>query len=418
MNRTVKPGQRCGTVRAPASKSQAHRLLIAAALGKSETTVFCDGFSADILATADCLNALGAHIVCDGDRIKVRPITDLPHGLCKLPCGESGSTLRFLLPVVGALGADTVFERMGRLPERPLEPLASELVAHGMSLRQEGNLLFCSGKLSPGDYTMAGNVSSQYISGLLFALPLLSGNSRLTVTGTVESADYIAMTEDTLEKAHICYRKNQNSYKIAGNGRYDCSLVLTVEGDYSNAAFFLVLGALSERGVTVTGLSHDTKQGDRRIVDLLKRFGAEVLCQDDAVTVRRGSLTGQTVDAAEIPDLIPILSVLAAVSSGRTEIVNAARLRYKESDRLKSTANLLRSLDGKVTETADGLLIDGVSMLAGGIADSFSDHRIAMSAAVAASVCRKTVTVTDADCVRKSYPRFWEVLDGLEGTNL
>ena len=186
MNFVIIPGARTGAVRIPASKSPAHRLLICAALGKAPVTVRCDGLNADILATAACLRALGANIAEQNGALHVEPIKAVPDGLCVLPCGESGSTLRFLLPVVGALGADAVFLREGRLPERPLEPLLSELVRGGMMFRSEGGKLFCSGKLAPGEYTLPGNISSQYISALLFALPRLAGTSALTITGARE----------------------------------------------------------------------------------------------------------------------------------------------------------------------------------------------------------------------------------------
>ena len=209
MNISIKPGQRSGLVKIPASKSQAHRLLICAALGGTDTLIECDGLSADIRATISCLNALGAGIVpiWDDRALLVRPILKVPQELCHLPCGESGSTLRFLLPVCGALGAQAVFHMEGRLPQRPLAPLDRQLEEHGMELRQEGELLYCSGQLQSGNYELPGNVSSQYISGLLMALPLVSGDSRLSVTGSIESAAYITMTEDALRLSGIDFTR-------------------------------------------------------------------------------------------------------------------------------------------------------------------------------------------------------------------
>lgn len=215
MNFVISPGTRTGAVRIPASKSQAHRLLICAALGKAPVTVRCDGLNADILATAACLRALGANIAERDGALCVEPIKAAPDGLCVLPCGESGSTLRFLLPVVGALGADAVFLREGRLPERPLEPLLSELVRGGMMFRSEGGKLFCSGKLAPGEYTLPGNISSQYISALLFALPRLAGDSALTITGARESEGYIAMTENALAQSGVRLFKTDSGYDLS-----------------------------------------------------------------------------------------------------------------------------------------------------------------------------------------------------------
>lgn len=416
MNVTVAHGARTGRVHIPASKSQAHRLLICAALGAGECTLRCEGMSDDIAATLRCLNALGADIRRFGAELRVRPIESAPRGTCRLDCGESGSTLRFLLPLVGALGADAVFEMAGRLPQRPLAPLDAVLKAHGMRIERDGARLICSGRLRAGDYSVSGGVSSQYISGLLMALPRLDGESRLEVTGRLESAPYVAMTEDALALAKLKYEKHDNIYTVPGAQRADMPRHCAVEGDWSSAAFFLCMGALSSKGVTVDGLNLRSVQGDRAVLDILRRLGADVRQHDSGVTVRRAALNGCTIDAREIPDLIPVLSVTAATAHGETRITNAARLRLKESDRLESTARLINALGGDAAETEDGLIIRGVPSLAGGTADACRDHRIAMSAAVAASVSRGDVTVLGSDCAAKSYPGFWNELDGLEVT--
>lgn len=419
MNRVISPGARRGLVNIPASKSQAHRLLICAALGTEETELICGGTSTDIEATARCLNALGAQIEkCSADAFRIKPIETAPAGLCRLPCGESGSTLRFLLPLVGALGAEAEFIMEGRLPERPIAPLDAELCAHGMSIERAGNILHCAGKLAPGEYAIDGGVSSQYISGLLMALPRLDGDSRLTVTGRIESAGYIAMTEDALRLANVRFEKENNRYHIPGAQRSALPAKCRVEGDWSNAAFFLAAGALSDEGVTVRGLNLNSAQGDSAVLDILRAFGAEVEPGADYVTVRRGELKGLTIDAAPIPDLIPVLSVVAAAAEGETRAVNAARLRLKESDRLSSTASLLRALGARVEEEESGLTIHGGTPLTGGRVDSFRDHRIAMSAAVAACAASGAVEVTDSECVAKSYPRFWEDFAALKGDRI
>ncbi len=415
MKRLLLPGERSGEVRIPASKSQAHRLLICAALSKEETRIRCDGLSRDILATVACLRAMGAEIREEGDCLCLRPIRDIPTSEVRLSCGESGSTLRFLLPVAGALGIRGSFLREGRLPERPLAPLDRELTAHGMELREEGSALHVRGQLLPGAYLLPGNVSSQYISGLLLALPLLEGASRLTVEGSIESAAYIQMTENALKLSGVFYTKEDNNYCIAGGQRPALRGELMVEGDWSNAAFFLCMGALSEKGVLVRGLDPASPQGDRAVLELLSRFGAELQIGEDGILVRKGALRGIEIDAAPIPDLIPVLSVLAAGAQGDTVIRNAGRLRMKESDRLKTTAELLHSLGGSVVELADGLVIHGSGSLLGGEAESFGDHRIAMSAAVAACLCREPAALSGAECVAKSYPRFWEDWDRLKG---
>lgn len=260
MKRMISPGARTGRVHIPASKSQAHRLLICAALGEETCEIVCDGVSADIAATAKCLNALGAKVERTETGFLVSPIQKVPEGCCELLCGESGSTLRFLLPVVGALGAQAAFHREGRLPQRPLAPLDGVLTAHGMTLSEDGGLLLCSGQLQTGNYEIAGNVSSQYISGLLMALPRLTGESTLTVTGTLESAAYIAMTEDALRLSGVEFSKNGASYAIPGGQRFRLPLCTAVEGDWSNAAFFLCMGALAKGGVRVEELNLKSSQ--------------------------------------------------------------------------------------------------------------------------------------------------------------
>ena len=418
MKRMISPGARTGRVHIPASKSQAHRLLICAALGEETCEIVCDGVSADIAATAECLRALGAKVERTETGFRISPIQKVPEGCCELLCGESGSTLRFLLPVVGALGAQAVFHREGRLPQRPLAPLDGVLTAHGMTLSEEGDLLLCSGQLQAGNYEIAGNVSSQYISGLLMALPRLTGESALTVTGTLESAAYIAMTEDALRLSGVEFSKNGASYAITGGQRFRLPVRTAVEGDWSNAAFFLCMGALSKGGVRVEGLNLKSSQGDRGVLDVLRAFGAEVGEGGDTVTVRRGTLRGVTIDASPIPDLIPVLSVVASVAAGETRVENASRLRLKESDRLQSTANLLRALGGRVEEKEDGLVITGVPALHGGAVETQNDHRLAMSAAVAACAATGGVTVDNDACVAKSYPRFWEDYGSLKGEGL
>ena len=418
MKRTITPGARTGRVRIPASKSQAHRLLICAALGEEKTEVVCDGISADIAATAKCLSALGADIEQTTVGFLVSPIKKVPEGRCDLYCGESGSTLRFLLPIVGALGAQAAFHREGRLPQRPLAPLDGVLKEHGMTLSEDGDLLLCSGQLQAGSYEIAGNVSSQYISGLLMALPRLHADSTLRVTGKLESAAYVAMTEDALRLSQIEFPKNGSTYALPGGQKFRLPARTVVEGDWSNAAFFLCMGALSKEGVTVEGLNLQSSQGDRGVLEALRAFGAEVAEHGDAVTVKSGKLHGVTIDASPIPDLIPVLSVVASAAEGETRVENAYRLRLKESDRLKSTAALLRALGGQVEEEEDGLVITGVSALHGGAVETQNDHRLAMSAATAACAAAGEITVDNDGCVAKSYPRFWDDFASLKGESL
>ena len=415
MNKTILPGARTGEVHIPASKSQAHRMLLCAAMGENEVTLRCRGLSKDILATVACLKALGASVDAEGEVLHLRPVSAPPPGLCLLPCGESGSTLRFLLPLVGALGASAVFEREGRLPERPIEPLRRELCRNGMDIRGDGARLYCSGQLRPGAFFLPGNISSQYISALLMTLPLLEGESTLHIEGALESAAYVAMTEEVLRLGGVQTEKTGAGYRIPGGQHCRFAPELSVEGDYSNAAFFLCAGALSERGIRVTGLDPQSRQGDRAIVPLLEEMGAQVASDGSSVTVKRAALHGITIDASPIPDLIPVLSVVATAASGETRVIHAQRLRLKESDRLHSTTQMLRALGAEAEELPDGLVIRGGRTLAGGTVDACGDHRIAMSAAVAGGICRGAVTICGSECVQKSYPDFWTDFQQLKG---
>lgn len=406
-----------GEVRAVPSKSQAHRLLICSALADAETRVICAESSSDIDATAGCLGALGASITYSGGGFDVIPIDfGKLGGKRRLNCGESGSTLRFLLPLSCALGAQADFHMSGRLPERPLSPLYEALLSHGCALSPQGvSPLSCRGKLESGNYTLPGNISSQFISGLLFALPTLGGDSLITVTGDPESKPYIDMTVAALKTFGVEIQCRAGAFSIRDSQRFRSPGTVNAEGDWSNAAFWLCAGAIGNDRITCTNLNTDSLQGDMAVIKILERFGARVTCGGDCVAVSPGELRGIEIDAADIPDLVPVLSAVAAVSAGKTVIKNAGRLRLKESDRLRATAGLLTGLGADVRETQSGLEIYGKKRLNGGAADSCNDHRIAMTAAILSSVCENPVTVADAGAVNKSYPGFFRDFAALGG---
>ena len=407
----IPPGERSGTVKIPSSKSVVHRLLICAALGSNPVRIGFDGLSKDIAATASCLQALGTGITVEKSAITVHP-NSIAAGDVLLPCGESGSTLRFLLPVAGVLGAKGCFQMEGRLPERPMRPFEELLRLHGMEIEREGSALHFGGKLRSGDYPLAGDISSQYFSGLLMALPLSEGDSRVLPEGRLESEGYIRMTEDALALAGIAFSKpSETSWEIPGRQQFALPSSLSAEGDWSNAAFFLCMGALSEKGVSVCGLNLSSSQGDRAVLEILRSFGAEITessSEAEGVTARRGALRPAVIDASSVPDLVPVLAILSCGAVGETRITHAQRLRMKESDRLAATAKLISDLGGHAEELPDGLIIHGTGSLRGGTAETCNDHRIAMSAAVAAYLCREPVTVQGAQCVEKSYPAFWD----------
>ncbi|MCQ2771055.1 MAG: 3-phosphoshikimate 1-carboxyvinyltransferase, partial [Clostridia bacterium] len=343
MIKTILPINRKGTVQVPASKSQAHRLLICAALAKNKSVLVCDGISKDISATIKCLNALGADIKVENDKIYVSPITSLVKD-AHMYCGESGSTLRFMIPIVGAFGVNATFHMEGKLPERPISPLDEVLIAHGMAFNKVNAELHCSGKISGGKFSIPGNVSSQYITGLLFALPMLDSDSTLEVTGKIESSDYILMTEDALKNSGISFVKKENIYSIYGNQCYEVRNEVIVESDWSSAAFMLCAGAFSNEGIKLKNINLSSTQGDKRIVKILEQFGANVETKNDVVTVKKDRLDGITIDASQIPDLVPVICSVASVAKGRTIITNAERLRIKESDRIETTVKMLSNL--------------------------------------------------------------------------
>lgn len=393
MDITISPRTLQGLIEVIPSKSQAHRYLICAALADTPTSIICAETSRDMDATADCLRALGAKIERTGLGYRVTPIDQIPE-TALLPCRDSGSTLRFLLPVVGALGVDATFQMEGRLPQRPLSPLWEEMERMGCILsRPTKDTIRCQGRLRPGTYTIPGNISSQYITGLLFGLSLLDGHSRIDITGKLESEPYVAMTRQTLRK----FRVYATPEFIKGGRAYRSPKSVQVEGDCSNAAFFHAAYQLGNQVMTVCPLENDSVQGDRVAAHLLFELKHH-----------------QTIDASDIPDLVPILSVMAAANEGAV-FTNIGRLRLKESDRVASTIAMIEALGGKAEATADTLTVFGTG-LRGGTVDSCNDHRITMSAAIAATVCTEPVTILGADCVEKSYPKFWAEYARLGGT--
>ncbi|NTU89025.1 MAG: 3-phosphoshikimate 1-carboxyvinyltransferase [Actinobacteria bacterium] len=409
---TVSPVPLHGSIDAIPSKSSAHRSFICAACADSETMIFLPHSSVDIDTTIDCLRALGTTIEHENGHYTVIPAS-FPTSDPLLDCAESGSTLRFLLPVAAALCHNARFTGSGRLPERPIGELMDVMVRHGVRFDSDRLPFSISGSMESGEYTIAGDISSQYISGLLMALPILEGDSHITLTTHLESRGYVEMTLSTLDRFGIDVEGDEVGYSIKGSQRYRAPQNCIIEGDWSNAAFFLAAGALNDE-MSVIGLDMASLQGDKAVIEILRRFGAKVDVVGDRVTVRAAHLKGCSIDVADIPDLVPILAVVASAAEGETRIYNAARLRLKESDRLRSVAEMLGAIGGDVEETADGLVIRGKA-LEGGEVHSYGDHRIVMSAAIAASLCSLPVTIIDAHAVEKSYPAFFEDLRKLGG---
>lgn len=414
MDIKIIPSKLHGTVNAVSSKSYAHRILIAAALSEKETVINLNAFSYDINATIECLCVLGAKISSNNNSIKVIPAKAPKNAV--LDCKESGSTLRFLIPVACALCDNSEFIGQGRLPNRPISPLREEMEKNGCSFSAVGEFpIKVSGKLKSGKFHLSGNVSSQFITGLLFALPLLNEDSEIILTSQLESKPYVDMTIEILNKFNIEIKEEQNSYFIKGNQKYISPKEITVEGDWSNSAFWLCCGALGS-DITVSGLSASSLQGDKAVLDILKNMGANIKTENNLIKVSApNELKPIEINASQAPDLIPVLSVVSAFAKGDTVISNAQRLRLKECDRLSAISNCLNSLGGQACETPDSLVIHGVPKINGGTADSFNDHRIAMSLSVLASRAENPVIITNADAINKSYPSFFEDYKSLGG---
>lgn len=408
----ITPHMLGGTVAPPPSKSAAHRAVICAALARGESRVTPYVSSQDIDATMAAMRALGAEISIteDGKALCVCGDRIFSVKKAEVPCGESGSTLRFLIPLAAVGGVEAVFTGQGRLPERPLGPYFKLLPAHGCRCErpQGGSLpLHIAGRLTAGRYELPGDISSQFITGLLLALPFCDTDSNILLTTPVESAGYINMTLDIMREFGITIKSTSpQEYHIPGGQGYK-SHACGVERDWSQAAFWLASGALGGN-VRCSDMRTNSLQGDMAILSLLRRFGAEVHESAGVVSVTAQQLHGIELDASQVPDLVPILSVIASLSQGVTRITGAARLRIKESDRLHAMAEGLNALGGQVQELPDGLVIRGVPQLHGGTVDGFHDHRIVMALAIAAQRCTEKVTIRGCESVNKSYPRFFE----------
>ena len=407
MDISISPSRLAGGIEAVDSKSDAHRLLISAALSKTKTEIRLRNLSKDISATISCLKSLGceAEYTASGILI-IRPFAERTAKQPVLDCGESGSTLRFLLPVAAAVCGGFTITGGGRLPRRPLAPVLEAMSANGCSFSGKCLPITVSGMLHSGKFMLPGDISSQFISGLLFALPLLEGKSEVVLTSQLESSGYVDMTVSTLAKFGISAGIYENRYTVNGGQQYVSPGTVAVEGDWSNAAFWLAAGAVNG-SISCSGLRQDTLQSDRRIMELLRQMGAEVEYDNTAVRVKNKFLTAIDVDASEIPDLVPVLAAVCSVSKGTSVIRNIARVRLKESDRLRGMAVNLNAIGADVKEQEDSLVINGKSKLAGGVTDGFNDHRIVMALAAVSAACEKEIVIKGIQAVEKSYPDFF-----------
>lgn len=420
---TIEPSELEGIVRIPPSKSISHRAVICAGLAEGTSTIENVIFSEDIEATLDGMGALGAvaNRVQDTLQIQGNPVLRIVRD--RIHCRESGSTLRFLIPLAALTGEEVTFTGEGKLGERPLEAYYQMFQEHGITYHTNDGLLplTVKGSFQPGKYRLKGNSSSQFITGLLFMLPLLKGDSKIFITTELESRGYVDLTIDVLKRFGIqIHNVAYKEFFIKGNQKYK-STQARIEGDYSQAAFWIVAGTLGKK-IYCLDLNPTSLQGDRAVLNIVREMGGNItnINMKDGMTekgleVQAAQTKGTVIDAGQCPDLVPILAVLGALSQGTTRIINAGRLRIKESDRLKAIATELNKLGAKVLEQDEGLLIEGVEQLRGGTVDSWNDHRIAMALAVASIKCTGPVIITGAQAVRKSYPHFWNDFNKLGG---
>ena len=424
--RAIAPRPLAGTVRIIPSKSASHRALLTAALAQGRSEIAPLQRSEDVDATLCSLAGMGLARVeafapmqntVDGDYPLCRCVLAggrFPVAPRVAPCGESGSTLRFLMPLALDGRGPVRFEGKGRLLDRPLMPYRDLFAAQGVRWAQDEASITLEGTLRSGSFALPGDVSSQFVTGLLLALPGLAGDSTIHLTTEVASRGYIDLTLEALARRGIrAAWRDERTLAVPG-GQRAVPGAAAVEGDWSHAAFYLVAGLLGGP-VRLTGLAMDSAQGDRAIVDILRAMGGDITQEEDALVARHSRLRGAEIDCQQVPDLVPALAVAACAAQGRTVLCGAARLRLKESDRLAALEAELGALGARVQATADGLIIDGGAPLCGARVDGHNDHRIAMALAVAAPLCASALHLRRDAVVRKSAPAFWAEYSALGG---
>lgn len=410
MNLKIEPSVLKGKVKIPSSKSYAHRMLICAGLAQGKSVIKGINFSKDIEATISSMKSLGADFEINGNEITVCGIPDNSESLVKadINCCESGSTLRFIIPVAGAVGADATFYGEGRLPQRPIDIYIRELSSKGIAFDYNNTMPFSMrGKLSGGDFYLEGDVSSQFVTGLLFALPLLENDSKIIMKSKLESKPYADMTIESLKLFGINVDETDYGYFIKGKQKYKAHNC-TVEGDYSQSAFFITANAInSSNNIELENLNPESVQGDKKILEIVN------IMRENG---KDGKLGHFDADCSDIPDLVPILAVLGSFGTEKSTVFNAKRLKIKESDRLVAISSVLNNIGGKVTALDDGLIIEPVENFTGGEIESFGDHRIVMCGAVASTRSENPVIIKGAEAVSKSYPDFFRDFKNLGGT--
>lgn len=415
MKRVMQPSTIEGSLRIPSSKSVSHRALICAALSPGASRVSGIDDSRDLRATREAMEALGASFADLGDGVwevtGVRGHTES----ALIDCGESGSTLRFMIPIAALLADRAEFIGEGRLPERPIQTILNVFDQAGTTYTYEGRLPLVTERFQlPATFSLDGSISSQFFTGFLLAAPIANAELNLGIEGKLESEPYVELTREVMKAFGVNITRTDYGYFLPAGQGYK-SVDFHVEGDYSQAAFWIVAGLIGRKSLCLRGLKKNSTQGDRAILSITKEMGGNWEWSGDDLIVHPSETCGRTIDVQDIPDLVPILSVLAALSEGETRIVNAARLRIKESDRLESTADVLTKLGAKVEVEAEGLVIQGGAGFTGGSVDAWNDHRIAMMVAIASTRASGQVELTGSQAVQKSYPHFWEEFQRVGG---
>lgn len=404
MNIHVSKGKLKGTINATASKSLTHRALIAASLSFGESYIKNPLFSEDTLQTIEILKHLGIVFQTRLDHISVNG-GSIKHANHPLFAQESGSTLRFLIPVALLTGEEEHFVLSESLSRRPMHTYETLFIQRGIYYHKENENIFVKGPLFPGEYIIPGDVSSQFISGLLFVLPLLNEDSEIVITGVFESRSYVLLTVQVLKAFGIHIDMKDSSIYIRGNQSYQPTQFL-VEGDFSQAAFFLVASALGH-DVRLSGLNLDSLQGDKKIINFLEAFGSLFEDNDGEISFKEDKQKDITIDITDTPDLGPILFVLAALSSKPVKITGTKRLKYKESDRITAMCKNLRKTGAKFRVSHNEIQFRPSKLKGGVVVDSFNDHRVAMSLSILATFLEGGLTIKGAECVNKSYPTFY-----------
>lgn len=411
MNVKIKPNEIKGKMKSIPSKSLLHRAIILSGIAKDREIILeqVNTISEDIEATLTCIEKLGAKTKVEGDSIRITSLGNIKKSKVELHCKESGTTLRLLLPLVSTFSKEATVDCSEGLRKRPIRELIETLEESGLYFKEKGFPINISGNVTTDFFKISGDISSQYVSGLLLLSSLLDQRSSIYLTTKLESRAYVNITIKVLRDFGIIVNElEEGVFEIyGGRDKILPPKEYQIEGDWSNAAFFLVGGCLGD-SIKMSGLNLESSQGDKKIVQILKKAGAILTCSDDFISANRSHLNSFEVDFSETPDLFPILSVVAALSKGQSILKGGERLKLKESNRIESTFQMLKSLGADVKKRDDGLIIQGKEILDGGIVNSFNDHRIVMSATMASIKCKEPVSIVNAGAVKKSYPNFFD----------